>query len=108
MRIDLPIANHPDIQRIFDSDARFKLLRKGRRVGATRSKANDWIQRCLSGYDLKFLWVDTIQRNVDRYSERFFQKPLKSLPKSIWTWNGQKKTLHIKDSLIDFGSAERP
>jgi len=109
LNVELPIANDPAIARIFRARERFKLLRKGRRVGATRSKANDWIELAVeSEAELKFLWVDTVQRNIDRYYERFFWKPLRNLPRQLWEWNGQRKTLRIRESLIDFGSAERP
>lgn len=109
MNVELPIVNDPAIARIFRARERFKLLRKGRRVGATRSKANDWIELAIgSDLEKKFLWVDTVQRNIDRYYERFFWKALRNLPKQLWEWNGQRKTLRIRESLIDFGSAERP
>lgn len=109
MPIQLPIKNDPAIDALFRDKRRFKLLKKGRRVGVTRSKANDWISLTLfSDEELKFLWVDTIQRNIDRYYERFFWKPLRSVPRNLWDWNGHRKTLRIRDSLIDFGSAERP
>jgi len=110
MQIALPIANDPAIQAVFDGPERFKVFRKGRRVGATRSKANDWIAKCMTEEEHKFLWVDTVQRNIDRYYERFFWKPLKNIPReaNLWEWNGQRKTLKIRDSIIDFGSAERP
>lgn len=107
--IELPIYNDPVIDRVFNDPARFVMLRKGRRVGATRSKANSWIEKSLTdSSEQKFLWVDTVQRNIDRYYERFFWKPLRNIPKTLWEWNGQRKTLKIHNSLIDFGSAERP
>jgi hypothetical protein len=110
VNIQLPIQNDPVIQAVFDDPARFKVLTKGRRVGVTRSKANDWQAKCLQS-PKKYLWVDTVHRNIDRYVERFFIPPLKVLDKHIknkWSWNAQKKVLKIFDSIIDFGSAERP
>lgn len=108
MLIELPIKNDPDIDRIYNDPARFVMLKKGRRFGATRSLANRWIGLSLEGDAHKFLWVDTVHRNIDRYYERFYWRPLRNVPKKLWEWNGQRKTLKIADSLIDFGSAERP
>jgi len=112
--IEIPIHNGAALDAIFKHPARFKLVRKGRRVGLTRSKAHHYIECCLdaakAGGRKKYLWVDTVQRNIDRYYERFFWRALRHIPQSLvpWSWNGQRKTLQIADSLIDFGSAERP
>lgn len=106
--IELPIANYPKQQAIFNSKARIVLIRKGRRVGFTRGAANNTIRVALEGKRAKGLWVDTVNTNIERYVERYFTPSLKLLPKNIWSWKKQQKLLQIKDFYMDFRSAETP
>lgn len=93
---------------LFDNTgAKFKIVPKGRRFGATRGFANGYIEWALEGIS-PLLWVDTINGNIERYYERYFLPTLKQLPASWWKWDVQKKVLKINDSLIDFRSADAP
>jgi len=93
---------------LFDNlSAKFKVVPKGRRFGATRGVANGFIEWALDGVT-PLLWVDTINGNIERYYERYFLPVLKQLPSTWWKWDVQKKVLKIKDSLIDFRSADAP
>lgn len=106
--VQLPIKNFPAQQKIFDSPARFKVASKGRRFGLTKGAANDFILQALKGTYKRGLWVDVINANIDRYIDRYFMPSLKLLPDSFYERKRQDKILYIKDSYIDFRSADRP
>lgn len=104
----LDILNFPKQQSIFNSTVRYKLAAKGRRFGLTKGAANDYIKSALDGSFKKGLWGDVINSNIDRYVERYFLPHLNKLPKYMWDWKRQAKVLYIKDSYIDFRSADTP
>lgn len=106
--IELRIKNFPQQQEIFNHPARYKIVPKGRRFGITRGAANDYIKSALAGTFQKGLWIDTVNTNIDRYIERYFIPHLKKLPSGIWGWRKQDKIVTIRDSYIDFRSADRP
>jgi hypothetical protein len=106
--IELQIKNFPAQQSIFDSKARFKIVAKGRRFGLTKGAANDFIKCALEGSFKQGLWGDVINANIDRYIERYFIPHLNKLPPQIWSWKKQAKIVKIKDSIIDFRSADNP
>lgn len=109
MEIELNIKNFPKQEEIFKDPHRYKIVAKGRRFGLTRGKANDFILRALQGKFKRGLWVDTVNRNIELYVERFFIPQLNKLPKEIyWDWKKQIKTLYIRDAVIDFRSADNP
>lgn len=110
MKIYLPIQNFPKQQEIFDCPARFIVVPKGRRFGATRGSANNFIRMGLTGKFTRGLWVDTVNSNIERYVERYFMPPLMKLgPEGgLWDWRKQQKILRIKNSYIDFRSADNP
>lgn len=109
MVIDLPIKNFEAQQRVFQSQARYKIVSKGRRFGLTKGAANNFIEEALDDKFKQGLWVDTVNSNIDRYVERYFLPHLKKLPDTIyWNWKEQKKILYIHKSYIDFRSADRP
>ena len=87
--------------------AKFKVVTKGRRFGATKGIANGFIEWALDGVT-PMLWVDTINGNIERYYERYFLPELKKLPREWYKWDVQKKLLKIRDSIIDFRSADAP
>lgn len=98
----------PQIEIFFENeDAKFKIIPKGRRFGFTRGAAHACIDWSLEK-SISILWVDTINGNIERYYERYFRPALSQIPKNIWDWNQQKKVLKIRDSVIDFRSAEQP
>ena len=91
----------------FESDARFKIIAKGRRFGLTRGFANYVIDVMLDGVS-PVLWVDTIYGNIDRYVERYFMPILKKMPKTLWKYRSNKIDLKIGNSVCDFKSADNP
>lgn len=90
-----------------NTNAKFKVIPKGRRVGITRGAAHAIIDWSVDQGGT-MLWVDTINGNIDRYFDRYFSPALKQLPASVWNWNQQKKILRIYDTLTDFRSADSP
>lgn len=107
-RIQLPIKNFEAQERIFSSDYRFVIVPKGRRFGATRGAANNFIREALSNRFQRGLWGDTVNSNIERYVERYFLPALTKLPQSMWHWRKQQKVLRIRDAYIDFRSADTP
>ncbi|MFA5805560.1 MAG: phage terminase large subunit [Melioribacteraceae bacterium] len=104
----IPLEFHDKQQEIFyDSDARYKVIAKGRRFGLTKGFANYVIANMLNDVS-PILWVDTIYGNIERYVERYFIPELKQLPKDSWRWRSVKNDLKIMDSVCDFKSADRP
>jgi len=89
-----------------------RLLSKGRRLGFTRTSKSFLTQKMLDARlekrKLQILWVDTLNRNIEAYVQRYFMPILKQLPQSIWAWQKQDKVLHLFDSYIDYRSAESP
>ena len=108
MEIDLAIVNFPKQQSIFDSPASYKIVQKGRRFGLTKGAANDFINCSLTKKFKHGLWVDTVNSNIDRYVERYFLPHLNKVPRQIWNWRQQQKVLEVRESYIDFRSADRP
>lgn len=108
MPIELAIKNFPKQQQIFDSKARYVIVPKGRRFGLTKGAANNFITLALADKFKAGLWVDVVNSNIDRYVERYFLPHLKKLPAKLWSWKQQKKILYIKNSYIDFRSADKP
>ena len=92
---------------LFGSDARFKVIAKGRRFGLTKGFANYVIDKMLDG-NSPVLWVDTIYGNIDRYVERYFIPVLKKLPKRLWKYRSNRNDLKIGNSVCDFRSADNP
>lgn len=107
-QVSLPIKNFEKQQLVFDCPARTVTVPKGRRFGITRGAANDYIKKALGGQFSKGLWVDTVNANIERYVERYFIPALSKLPEGMWKWRKQQKILEIKNSYIDFRSADTP
>ena len=88
----------------FDSKP-FGTIRSCRRSFKTMGATRYIIEKLLDTPNSTGIWVDTINKNIDRYFERYF-KPLVG---DITDWNYQKKTLQfVNKSYLDFGSAESP
>lgn len=116
MSIDVRIT--PEMQTVFEDPAIRKLVKKGRRVGAT----HNWILlMALDGLErpITQLWGDTINANIDKYYQRYLLPFLKQLPPGSWKWNYQKKELRTVNSktndlesgdasIIDFRSSDNP
>lgn len=107
-RIELPIANFPKQQEVFDCPARYVIVPKGRRFGLTTGGANDFILAALRGRFIKGLWGDVINANIEKYIARLFIPALRNLPQSEWRWQKNPHVIYIRDSYIDFRSAEHP
>lgn len=110
MNIVLPIRNFPKQQSIFDNPARYVIVPKGRRFGATNGAANNYIKMAIQRKFSKGLWVDTVNANIERYVERYFIPKLMKLSPSggMWQWRKQQKILTILDSYVDFRSVDQP
>jgi len=109
-KIQLPIGNFPKQQEIFDNPARYVIVPKGRRFGATNGSANNFIKMAIKREFTRGLWVDTVNSNIERYVERYFIPKLMKLspPGKLWHWRKQQKILTILDAFIDFRSVDNP
>ncbi|MBI5728118.1 MAG: phage terminase large subunit [Ignavibacteriales bacterium] len=107
MEAKIEISYHSCQRQIFESDARFKVIAKGRRFGLTRGMANYVIEQMLQGVS-PVLWIDTVYGNIERYVERYFKPVLAGLPKSAWNFRSNRNDLKILNAVCDFRSADRP
>ena len=84
---------------------RFTSVAKGRRFGATRGAAHACIEWAAEGQHV--LWGDTINSNVKKYWQRYFEPALKasSIP---YSWHDRDQQANIGRGYIDFRSADRP
>lgn len=79
---------------------------KGRRAGGTHGAVNKLLQIAHEQPGSRHLWVDTIQRNIERYLRRYF---LRGLRGTRYHWNKQRLTLTFEGgAYCDFGSASKP
>lgn len=108
MKYQLPIKNFEKQQSIFDATANYVIVPKGRRFGLTVGAANNFIKKALKGEFEKGLWGDVMNSNIEKYIERLFVPKLNKLPKQLWKWSKEPHVIYIKNSYIDFRSAERP
>lgn len=91
----------------FESNSKFLVVPKGRRLGITRGAAHAFIEYMIDGIS-PLLWVDTINGNIDRYFDRYFLPILKQIPQKDWNFNRQKKELKLYGSILDMRSADAP
>ncbi|MHB8853146.1 MAG: phage terminase large subunit [Ignavibacteriaceae bacterium] len=99
---------HVNQSKIFmGSNKRFKVIAKGRRFGLTKGMANYNILRAAQN-QVTMLWVDTIYSNIERYYERYFLPVLKPIDKMYHHYSKRTQQLYIRNSVIDFRSADRP
>lgn len=107
-KVTFPITYTDAQNEIFfsDSKARFTIVPKGRRFGATKGSSNAVIEWAIEGIS-PILWVDTINGNIDRYYERYFFPELNGSGIKF-DFNYNKKQLRILNSIIDFRSADSP
>lgn len=108
MKIKINLTYTEAQQEIFfsDSKARYTIVPKGRRFGATKGSSNAVIEWALEGIS-PILWVDTINGNIERYYERYFLPVLKD-SKVSFDFNYNKHQLRILNSIIDMRSADKP
>ena len=105
MEIDYSPAQY---EYFFESDAKYRLMPKGRRCGFTHGSANFLIDTAIDNQHINALWVDTVYTNIDRYVDRYFMPLLRELPKGSYDWRQQAKELKIMNMTIDFRSADKP
>ena len=106
--LKLEIKYHPNQSKIFfESDARYKIIAKGRRFGLTRGFANYVMEQMIEGVT-PVLWVDTIYGNIERYVERYFMPVLRTIPKEYYKYRANRNDLKIGKSICDFRSADKP
>lgn len=106
--LKLEIGYHKKQREIFfESDARYKVIAKGRRFGLTKGFAHYVIENMLDGKS-PILWMDTTYGNIERYVERYFFPILKQLPKNLWKYRANRSDLKILNSVCDFRSADKP
>ena len=107
-KADVPLYYHSNQNRIFfESQAKVKIIAKGRRFGLTKGDTNYVMEKMMEGLS-PVLWVDTVNTNIDRYVERYFMPFLSKLPIHLWKWRQQKKELSLFNSRLDMRSADRP
>lgn len=107
MNLDITYTE-PQVEIFFENtDKKYLVVPKGRRVGLTKGAANAFIEYSIDNIT-PLLWVDTINGNIDRYFDRYFYPVLKQLDSAKWNFNRQKRELKIYNSIIDFRSADSP
>lgn len=104
MRLELSYTK-PQLDIFFGGSEKFTVVTKGRRFGATHGAAHAYIEWAVEGKRL--LWGDTINSNIDRYFQRYFEPALKRNSLE-YAWNSQKKELRIMEGHVDFRSSDRP
>jgi phage uncharacterized protein (putative large terminase), C-terminal domain len=93
--------------------AKYKILVKGRRWGATLSAAMYIIQQMIKNMYKKdgyyVLWIDVLYFNISAYYMKYFAPLMGNLglPQEAWEWREQKKQLRIGSSVLDMRSADR-
>ena len=97
----------------FDTEARFKIISKGRRFGLTRGMMNYVIDRAITEKNQKILWMDTTYGNIQRYIQRYGFPILKKIPNGFFRWNRTNNQINIiledgNEAIIDFRSSDRP
>lgn len=111
-QVNIEYGFHLNQDKIFyESDARYKIIAKGRRFGLTKGMANYVIDRMFDGTN-PVLWVDTTYANIEKYFERYFLPVLKELPKKIYKFrqikNDFKLFINNEKYYCDFRSADKP
>ncbi len=110
--IDIEYGFHRNQEKIFyGSNARYKIISKGRRFGLTKGMANFVIDQMFNGVN-PILWVDTTYGNIEKYFERYFMPVLKNLPRELYKFrqikNDFKLFLNGEKIYCDFRSADKP
>lgn len=104
----IPIYYHSGQKAVFfDSKAKKKVISKGRRWGLTKAYANRSIEYLWDGIG-PGLWVDTVNANIERYIDRYFNPILTKIPRKYWKWRQQRKELDFFGQKLDMRSADRP
>jgi hypothetical protein len=104
LRLRVTFLRHQET--VFDCPARNVVYVKGRRAGGTRGAVSRLVELAHQRPGSRHLWVDTVQRNVDKVVARYFRPVLSRAP---YKWDATNKVLtFVTSAHCDFGSAERP
>ena len=91
---------------VFDCRARNVVYAKGRRAGGTMGAVNRLVEIAHKESKGRHLWVDTVQRNIQKVVDRYFRPLLKG---TAYKWNSSDRVLRFANgTYCDFGSAQRP
>jgi hypothetical protein len=96
----------PQLDIFFPAEpVKYTIVAKGRRFGATRGAAH----ACMiwAGHGKRILWGDTINSNITRYWDRYFEPSLKHTGLK-YHFDRTKNVASIGPGVIDFRSAEIP
>lgn len=108
MNVDLDITyTRAQSEMFHECTHRRRIITKGRRLGFTRGGSQAYIEWMLESPKV-MMWGDTVNGNIDRYVERYWQPVLKKLPNTLWEYSKQAKKMYIGDSVCDFRSADNP
>lgn len=88
-----------------EEEKRFNIFPCGRRLGKTQGAAHACIEWAVQG--MPILWGDTINANIERYWDRYFDPALKDSGIE-YHFNKQSKVARIGRGYIDFRSADNP
>lgn len=97
-------------QEVLESDARFRILRAGRRWGKTKLAAREVVSNAIAGEDRMVWWVANTYRNVRRgYREVLRQLPPEFLAKPAPPATANELVLQLKNgTMIEFYSGGNP
>lgn len=108
-QIRVPYKFTPCQKEFLKHPAKFKVMAKGRRFGATMCEAKHLIKCMLKYPESRSLWVDVTHGRIARYVARFFIPTLMKMPKQVkWEYLSSLKQLTVNGALLDFVSADRP
>lgn len=98
------------LKEAFFNDKKYSVITAGRRSGKTYNGILWLLLDLLKYRDFNGIHVDTTQRNLDNYVQRYYKPILKKM--NVWdycSWNMQKKILTLPyENYIDFGSSTEP
>jgi predicted phage terminase large subunit-like protein len=89
------------------STAKYVICSAGRRSGKTAGAAQFIIDLALESHHKNFAWIEVSYSQVLAYYDRYFAPLLRKLPINLWSWNAQRRDLHILDNVISFRSSDR-
>jgi hypothetical protein len=96
----------PQLDIFFPTEpVKYTIVAKGRRFGATRGAAHACMEWAAEGK--RILWGDTINSNITRYWDRYFEPSLKHTGLK-YHFDRTKNVASIGPGVIDFRSAEIP
>ena len=94
----------------FYDDCKYSVITARRREGKTQHSVIWLGTKLASEPNIKALWVDTTQNNLNKYYTRYWYPTFKELfDTNLWQYNQSTHVLICSNgSVLDFSSAERP